>query len=180
MFKFVPSTLLILLLVVSAGCYTQLRMPPAEPYLSSPAVSSADVWDNWYAPPGFDLYDPWTLPYYTSFYGPAPGRWVPYSYYYPWWHGQDPWTPPPSNNSPPVETGGRHAWDRGPGSPSLPGISGGGSPGGSGGGSIGKTPTPPSDPPAPPPAATPAPDTSGTRERPKPAEKEPRRNAWGR
>jgi len=165
--------ILLLVLVAAGGCYTQLRQPAVEPY-SGYSAQEHDDWDSWYSPPGFSLYDPWTLPYYTTMHGPVPYAWVPY-YYYPWY-----WWDPGTPNTPwppvPVERGGRHAWDRGPGAPQSgnisppPGIPGSVQPGRASGGTTGSGN-----------GGNVPPDTSGTPDRSGRRDGErPKRNAWGR
>jgi hypothetical protein len=170
--------LAILLLVVGVvpGCYTQLQQPPSDLY-----SDRTSDWDERYAPPGFSLYDDWTYPYYTSLYGPAAWTWGPY-YYHPVWWG-DPWGPPhPPHGGPapttPVETGGRHGWGRGPGSPYVPILGGGGG--------VPATPTKDGQPattPTNPTPSTPSTPTQPDRTKtPDNADKkeEPKRHGWGR
>ena len=180
MTKFQFLAILLLVVVIAPGCYTQLRQPPAEPYSYSERPSD---WDARYAAPGFSLYDAWTYPYYTSLYGPAAWTWGPY-YYHPIWWG-DPWGPPPHPHggpapTEPLETGGRHGWGRGPGSPYVP------SPAGGGGGGTPATPTKGGEPTSTSPGqpSTPAtPDTPAEPARDRTPENkgnEPTRHGWGR
>ena len=175
MSKYRFVAILLLVLIAAPGCYTQLRQPPAD--LSSYS-EPPDAWEGRYAPPGFDIYDAWTYPYYTSLYGPVPWTWAPY-YYYPGWWWSDPWghpPGPPSGPAQPVETGGRHGWGRGPGAPYVPGIGGTAGPGRP---SSGGQPavTQPAEPNPPTPSNPPGTD----REKPsEPKEEEPKRHGWGR
>lgn len=157
--------------LAAPGCYTQFRQGTAEPY-----SGGATGLDEGYASPGYSPYDFWTLPYYTAFYGPFPDMWGGYAYpcCRDYWY---PYPPHPWYPSTPVETGGRHAWDRGPGAPYL-------SPGG--GGSGAPLPGPSGSPavrPADPAPANPTPTTppaeDRSRERKKDEERKGR-NAWGR
>lgn len=100
------------------GCYTMIRHPQTD-MTSGDAVEDRTCMD---CHSDAD-YSHWTDPYYTSFYSFYPSTWGSY-YLHPWWSDRY-WGPggPPSNGEP-VEQGGRHAWDRGPGSVTLPPGSG--------------------------------------------------------
>lgn len=159
-----------IVLLAATGCYTQFRSSPGEPY----SGNRVDL-DDRYGVPGYSPYDYWTLPYYTAFYGPYPDMWgwYAYPYYRDYWYPYPPYPPYPSL---PAETGGRHAWDRGPGAPYL-------SPGGGGSGS--PLPAPPSSPsvrPADPasPATPPADPPKDEKPRERKDEDRGNRRAWGR
>jgi hypothetical protein len=185
------AIVLVLVAVLGTGCYTVLRHPEAEPWSASstPPSPGPDWWSRDYYGTDLGVLYGWTDPYYTSLYGGFPPSWG-YYYYHPWtptgpWWS-DPWYPwhpwDPDGGGPAPVTDGRHAWDRGPGSPPLglpspgtyvPGVSGTSlSPGG--GSSVPATPVTP---------ATPAPTTTPREERrPDPDRKkdDPPPSAWGR
>lgn len=170
----------------SYGCYTMLRHPDRDPYAEG---LSEDL------PAGLEAGDPqclgchtsaelshwnggsWRVPYYDW---ETPWAWY---YQYPWWY-DDCWTLPggghthPGDASVPDYSGGRNAWDRGPGSipppaPSLPNI-GGGMPSPSGGGAQPSNPGPQDNPPAdnPPPNPPDPPKDKG--------KEEDKRHGWRR
>jgi hypothetical protein len=159
--------LLLLVLGTGLGCYTMLRHPQAGDFVSEePGTSCVDCHSG-------PEYSHWTDPYYSSTYGYSPSLWGAY-YAQPWWYDQY-WYPPPSGSGggAPLPTGGRNAWDRGPGAPASPYVP----PVGTGSVSSGSAGTAT-------PSVTPA-DTSHTNKPDKPAKEEPKkeepkRRAWGR
>jgi hypothetical protein len=162
-----PGLVLLLLALVLAsgfGCYTMIRHPESSDFVEGePADQSCiDCHSD-------SQYSQWTDPYYTSFYGHTPGSWGAY-YAHPWWYDQNWYASPGSGDK---TTGGRNAWDRGPGAPSSPYLPPVGAGSVSAGGGSGRASVTPADS-----SHTARPDQEPTKEQPKKAE--PKRNAWSR
>jgi hypothetical protein len=177
-----PIIVLLLAAVAGTGCYTVLRHPEAEPWSSTYSSGT----DQEYRGDDSGFFYGWTDPYYTSLYDGFPPEWG-YYYYHPWtatgpwwcdpWYPWHPWDP--DGGTPAPVTGGRHAWDRGPGAPTS-GAGIGSVPGTSRTPSVAGSPATPTAPAGPEAAA---PDTTRrTERRPDPARSadDPPRNAWGR
>lgn len=152
-----------LLITAGAGCYTIVRHPggastqytggSADHYYDDPFLSQYGHWmDVYYYAPYYSghVWDPWAgYPYWRDYYYHRP---MPY-YYRP----VDP---------APVHSGGRSAWDRGPGAPSPPSV---------GDGRV--VPAPKNEPQPP---AQPAPEPEKPERDRKPRTDEPRRSGWSR
>jgi hypothetical protein len=117
--RFIVLVLLALISALAAGygCYTMISHPATDYVVDEPGGKTCS---DCHA--DSDFYH-WTEPYYTSSYAYYPSTWGSY-YLHPWWWN-DTWTRPDPSAGGAVETEGRHAWDRGPGSPNVPQIGAG-------------------------------------------------------
>ncbi len=159
--------LLVLVLGTGLGCYTMIRHPEATDFAGEEPGDKTCVDCH-----SDSDYSHWTDPYYTSIYGYSPSTWGAY-YAHPWWY-DDYWfvAPGGSTSGSGAPTGGRNAWDRGPGAPAQPYVppvgAGSVNTGTSGSGKPAVTPSDTSN------------DDKPDPPKEEPKKEEPKRNAWGR